>query len=172
MLHLLNAPVLAMALASGIPQTLAQAPTTFFEVFSRPNNQANCETMECWLEATRACTPSKFSTDVSIGIAATNSVFELWGATSGGCVYYQFVQTLEAFGQNVPDGSGMEIICLYPQARDLTFEWEVFLGKRDGTFGGTGGIVDPKTGISVNSKSVNDREVAQCAIKMPSFGQS
>lgn len=160
---------ITIALAFGIPPASAQAPTTFFQVLSRPNNQANCETMDCWLEATRACTPTTFSTDISMGIAATNSVFELWGTTAtGGCVYYQFVQSLEAFGQNVPDGSGMEIICLYNQGTDLTLEWEVFLGKRDGTFGGTGGLVDPKTGISVNSKTVNDREVAQCAIKMPS----
>lgn len=111
--------------------------------------------------------------DVSIGIAAADSIFELWGPTAtGACISYQLIQSLAAFGQGVPDGAGMEIICLYPQPRDLTFEWEVFFGQRAGTFGGTGGIVDPQTGISVSSKTINDREVAQCAIRMPNIPQS
>ncbi|MDS3860898.1 hypothetical protein RIF25_08730 [Thermosynechococcaceae cyanobacterium BACA0444] len=41
------------------------------------------------------------------------------------------------------------------------------LGKRDGSFGGTGGLVDAKTRISISSKTLNDRQVAQCAIKSP-----
>ena len=166
--RLLNTLVIMVLVNSAVPRVLAQAPPTFFQTLSRPTNQITCETMDCWLEATRSCTPSKFLTDLSIGIAETNSVYELWGQTgAGGCIYYQFVKSLEAFGQNVPDSTGMEILCIYPQAHDLTHEWEVFLGKRDGSFGGTGGLVDAKTRISISSKTLNDRQVAQCAIKSP-----
>jgi len=168
MLRLLKATVIGAVLSSGVIQALAQAPATFFQTLNRPHNQATCDTMDCWLKATQTCTPTKFVADLSIGIAATNSVVELWGQTgAGGCIYYQLVQSLDAFGQNVPDGAGMEILCVYPRPSDITLEWEIFLGLRKGTFGGTGGFVDPQTQISINSKTVNDREVAKCAIKMP-----
>lgn len=154
-----------IALMSSSP---AQSQVNYFERYRRPISFRDCTTQECWLDAAKYCEPVIYNATLSIEIATATAQHELWGPTATDqCIYFQEVQSLQAFGQDAPVGRGLQFICVYESGDDLVLEWEVFFGKRSGTLGATAGMADPATNISPSTKSIDDRHIASCQSIMP-----
>lgn len=146
----------------------AQAQVNYFEQYQRPISFRTCTTQDCWLESAKLCEPVIYNATLSIDIATATAQHELWGATAAGkCIYFQEVESLQAFGEEAPAGRGLQFICVYESGDDLVLEWEVFFGKRSGTLGATANMQDPVTKISPSSKTINDRHIASCQSIMP-----
>lgn len=145
---------------------IAQEPS-FFDQYTAPATLPTCTDLECWLAATATCSPTRYAGEFSIGLATGDVVQEIWGIVDGDCITFSRVESLNALGQAVPEATGLLTLCVYERPADLGLEWEIFYGQAEGTFGGTGGMVDPATGVARTTKLVNDRQVAICDIYDP-----
>lgn len=157
---------MALGMTMLAPVALAQS-TSFFETHTRPSQLQACTDESCWTAAIAACNPAQYRTTVYLlGVAADTSM-EVWGLKGESCVTYNRTEQLSVGEQQVPEATGMEAICVYKNAADVALEWEVVMGRRDGTFGGEGGMIDPQTGIGRTTKAIDGREIAVCDVYMP-----
>lgn len=157
---------MALGVTMLTPVALAQS-SSFFDTHTRPGQLQACTDESCWMAAIAACNPAQYRTTVYLlGVAADTSM-EIWGLRGGSCVTYGLTEQLSVGDQVVPEAAGMEAICVYKNAADVALEWEVVMGRRDGTFGGQGGMIDPQTGIGRTTKDIDGREIAVCDVYMP-----
>ncbi|MEP1074909.1 hypothetical protein NDI52_05845 [Leptolyngbya sp. PL-A3] len=149
------------------PLGLWLKPPSFFDSQTRPDSLEACNDESCWAAALADCSPAEYRTAINIDIASADTSMEVWGLRGGSCVTYNRTEQLFAFNQQIPEGTGMETICVYKNAADVAMEWEVIMGRREGIFGGEGGMIDPQTGIGRNFKVIDGREIAVCDVYMP-----
>lgn len=149
----------------------AQEPT-FFDLYQRPAQMQACNSESCWLEAISSCTPASYRSLMQVPIfpnLVADSHLEVWGSPGQGCVTYTYVENLWADGYPMPGLAGARMLCYYPQQSDVRLEWDVVMGRQEGTWGGEAGIVDPVTNVARTTTDINGRQISECDTIPPSF---